>query len=163
LARDRIAALTGEKTPAPAISGSPVGRTTDIQPILLPASSVDLKRSRDIEVGGSLAGQYGANVLHNAPPYGPRPNAAEWAFFAPAAGRYRLDIEFAAQEARPVRILINGKAVRADALNETTGGWSEANQRFSTQGFYDLRTGENRIRLERSNVFPHIRALRFVP
>lgn len=163
LARDRIAALTGEKTPTPAISESPVDRATDIQPILLPASSVDLKRSRDIEIGGGLASQYGANVLHNAPPYGLRPNAAEWVFSAPTAGRYRLDIEFAALEARPVKIVINGKVVRADALNETTGGWSEANQSFRTQGFYNLRAGENRVRLERANVFPHIRALRFVP
>lgn len=82
---------------------------------------------------------------------------------APVAGRYRLDVEFAAMEARPVTILINGMVVRSDALNETTGGWSEANQSFRTQGYFDLRAGENRIRLERSNVFPHIRALRFVP
>lgn len=163
LARDRIARLASEKEPAPAMPAAPAGRTADSQAILLPASSVDLKRSRDIEIGGRLASQYGARVLHNAPPYVARPNAAEWVFMAPVAGRYRLDVEFAAMEARPVTILINGMVVRSDALNETTGGWLEANQSFRTQGYFDLRAGENRIRLERSNVFPHIRALRFVP
>ena len=161
LARNRIAALTGEKMPA--ISGSTVERTTDNQPIVLPATSVDLKRSRDIEVGGGLGSQFGANVLHNAPPYGLRPNAAEWTFSVPAAGRYRLDIEFAALEKRPVKIVINGKTVRTNALNDTTGGWAEANQRFREQGSYDLRAGVNRVRLESTNVFPHIRTLRFVP
>ncbi|TPQ39907.1 peptidase [Bradyrhizobium guangdongense] len=163
LARERIAGLAGERKAALTTPGSPAERTTETQPILLSASSVDLKRSRNIEIGGGLASQYGANVLHNAPPYGTRPNAAEWVFSAPAAGRYRLDIEFAAMEARPVKIIINGRIVRTDALNETTGGWSEANQTFRAQGSYDLRGGDNRIRLERANVFPHIRALRFVP
>jgi uncharacterized caspase-like protein len=162
LARDRVAALAAKGKPDRPISGPPAERTTDVQPIVLSASSVDLKRSRDIEVGGGLASQYGANVLHNAPPYGLRPNAAEWSFSAPAVGRYRLDIEFAALEKRPVQIVINGQIVRSDALNETTGGWSEQYQSFRPQGFYDLRAGENRIRLESASVFPHIRALRFV-
>ncbi len=163
LARDRIAELSAETKPDQPISGSPAERTTDVQPIVLLANSVDLKRSRDIEVGGSLAGQFGTNVLHNAPPYGVRPNSAEWVFFAPAVGRYRLDIEFAALEKRPVKIVINGRTVRSDALNETTGGWSQEYQRFRPQGSYDLRAGENRIRLESASVFPHIRTLRFVP
>jgi hypothetical protein len=163
LARDRIAALSAKTPPDAPISGSPVERTTEIQPIVVLASAVDLKRSRDIEVGGALASQFGANVLHNAPPYGVRPNAAEWVFFAPAVGRYRLDIEFAALEKRPVKVAINARTVRTDALNETTGGWSEEYQRFRPQGSYDLRAGENRIRLESTNVFPHIRTLRFVP
>ena len=163
LARDRIAALTAKEKPALPMSGSPAERSTEVQPIVLLASSVDLKRSRDIEVGGGLASQYGANVLHNAPPYGLRPNAAEWSFSAEAVGRYRLDIEFAALERRPVKIVINGRTVRSDALNETTGGWSEEYQRFRPQGTYDLRAGENRIRLESTSVFPHIRTLRFVP
>ena len=163
LARDRIAALTGERKPDPLVSGPVAERATGIQPIVLLASAVDLKRSRDIEVGGGLASQYGANVLHNAPPYGVRPNAAEWVFFTPVVGRFRLDIEFAALEKRPVKIVINGRTVRSDALNETTGGWSEEYQRFRPQGSYDLRAGENRIRLESTNVFPHIRTLRFVP
>jgi hypothetical protein len=162
LARDRIAALTGDRKPDAPISVPSAERTTDAQPIVVLARTVDLKRSRDIEVGGGLASQYGSNVLHNAPPYGLRPNAAEWLFLAPTAGRYRLDIEFAALEKRPVKISINGRTVRTDALDETTGGWSEAYQSFRPQGSYDLRAGENRIRLESASVFPHIRALRFV-
>jgi hypothetical protein len=163
LARDRIAALSAKTRPEAPIAASPAERTTEIHPIVVLANSVDLKRSRDIEVGGGLAIQYGANVLHNAPPYGVRANAAEWVFFAPAVGRYRLDIEFAALEKRPVKVVVNGRTVRSDALNETTGGWSEEYQRFRPQGSCDLRAGENRIRLESTNVFPHIRTLRFVP
>lgn len=159
LARDRIAALSAGRS----LDQSPGDRATGGEPIVLLANAVDLKRSRDIEVGGSLATQYGANVLHNAAPYGVRPNAAEWTFFAPAAGRYRLEVEFAALEKRPVKVVINGRTVRSDALDETTGGWSEEYQRFRPQGSYDLKAGENRIRLESSHVFPHIRSLRFVP
>ncbi len=163
LARDRIAALSAGRTLDQSAPGPSADRPADIEPIVLAASSVDLKRSRDIEVGGRIAGQYGANVLHNAPPYCARPNAAEWNFSVPAAGRYQLEIEYAALERRPVKIVINGRTVRTDALNETTGGWTEDYQRFRPQGAYGLKAGENRIRLEGAGVFPHIRTLRFVP
>jgi hypothetical protein len=90
-------------------------------------------------------------------------NNAEWTFAAPSAGVYQLEIEFAALERRPVRIIINGVTVRTDGLNETTGGWSTEYQQFRPQGWYGLRAGESRIRLETASVFPHIRTLRFTP
>jgi uncharacterized caspase-like protein len=163
LARERVAALGAARTLDPSVPGSPADSATGGEPIVLLANDVNLKRSRDVEVGGRIARQYGASVLHNAAPYGLRPNAAEWIFSAPAAGSYRLDIEFAALERRPVRIIINGRAVRDDALNETTGGWTEDYQRFRPQGTFDLKAGENRIRLESTSVFPHIRTLRLSP
>jgi hypothetical protein len=164
LARDGLAKLTPEKKPAPQVAlAPPAPSVASPRAIIVPATSVNMKRSHHVEVGGGLAAAYGPDVIHNAPPYTLAANAAEWTFAAPAAGPYQLDIEFAALERRPVKIVINGVTVRADGLNETTGGWAAEYQQFRPQGWYGLRAGENRIRLETASVFPHIRTLRFTP
>ena len=162
LARDRLAKLTPANKPQPEAAVAPPP-PAQARAIVVPATSVNMKRSHRVEVGGGLAEAYGPDVIHNAPPYTLAANDAEWTFAAPSAGLYQLEIEFAALERRPVRIVINGVTVRADGLNETTGGWTREYQQFRPQGWYGLRAGENRIRLETASVFPHIRTLRFTP
>lgn len=107
----------------------------------------------------------GPGTLANAKPCNAAPNAAEFDFAVSVAGAYRLDINFAAAKdnARPVKVILNGKVVRDQALSETTGGWLNSDLRWWEVGRVILKEGSNTIRLERSDVFPHIHDLRFVP
>jgi len=117
-------------------------------------------RGSGIEVG--RVPEWGLTTIHNAPPYTPRANVAEYDFNA-VAGNYRLDVEYAAAESRPVEISINGIPVTADGLAAATGGWSDTHQRWLTQVTVQLNTGLNTLRFKRDNYFPHIRAFRLVP
>jgi hypothetical protein len=75
----------------------------------------------------------------------------EWIYNAPAAGEYEVSFRYSSGEALPLRLLINGKVVKADALGESTG---VAQRRrgtpalWMTQGRFSLAKGENVLRLE---------------
>jgi hypothetical protein len=118
-------------------------------------------RSTGVEVGGVAA--WGLNSVHNSAPYVPKLNVVEYDFSASAGGHYRLDVEYAAAESRPVEISLNGAVVTAAGLAEVTGGWSDDFQKWTPQGNVTLKTGANTLRLKQSNYFPHIRNIRFVP
>jgi hypothetical protein len=105
----------------------------------------------------------GPGTLANAAPCTDRPNAAEFVMRATAGGRYRLDVNYAAASSRPVRVMVNGVPVRDNALSSVTGGWENSWLRWVEVGTVELRQGENRIRLERAGVFPHIHDLRLTP
>ncbi|HEV3076945.1 MAG TPA: TIR domain-containing protein [Thermoanaerobaculia bacterium] len=105
----------------------------------------------------------GPGTLANAAPCNTAPNAAEFDFVSSAAGAYRLDINFTAAASRPVKVTLNGTAVRDEALSETTGSWLNSSLRWFEVGRVVLKEGANTIRLERSDVFPHIHDLRLVP
>ena len=104
---------------------------------------------------------YGADVLHNAPPYNARPNAAEWVFAVPKAGEYKFETEYASAQNRPVTVSINGAVVRSAAMNPATGGWEVKDQSWNDEGQVTFPQGEVRMRVERGDVFPYIRAFRF--
>ncbi|RYZ17252.1 MAG: hypothetical protein EOO70_02460 [Myxococcaceae bacterium] len=124
-----------------------------------------ITRGENVEVGGGLAANYGADVLHNGPPYKnfprPRINTAEFDFDSAAEGAYRLEIEYAAAESRPVAISINGAVTMGGGLSAITGNWTK--QQWKNQGTVTLKEGKNTLRLSRNDVFPHIRAIRFIP
>ena len=130
-----------------------------------PKSAISI-RAQDFVRGTSVAIDQcvaGPGTLANAPPCGPASNAAEFDFSVKVSGTYRLDINFAAAESRPVRVILNGKVVRDQALSETTGSWLNSNLRWSEIGQVSLKEGANTVRIERGAVFPHIHDLRFVP
>jgi hypothetical protein len=123
-------------------------------------------RARDFVRGTNVAVDQcvvGPDTLANAPPCRERPNAAEFDFVPRAAGTYRLDINFAAKDSRPVKVILNGEVIRDQALTEKTGGWLNSNLRWSVVGKVVLKEGTNTVRLERAKVFPHIHDLRFDP
>jgi hypothetical protein len=122
--------------------------------------ATEFRRGLDVAVGGPANTDWGPDVLLNAPDYRYRPNAAEFEFNAKKGGTYRLKAEYAAAEARPVRILVNGSLALRNALGSPTGCWEQRCQTLSYQGQVVLKPGWNVMRVERENVFPHIR--RFV-
>ena len=78
-------------------------------------------------------------------------------------GRYELEVRVAAQESRPVRVLLDGKELAAAALGATTGTWGPEGQRWTALGPVDLGPGAHVLRLEGHGHFPHVDKVRFVP
>jgi hypothetical protein len=105
----------------------------------------------------------GPGILLNAQPCNARPNAAEFELQANVGGLYRLEAEYAAGAPRGVQIHLNGALVRDQAMGLVTGGWTNDFLRWIEVGNVQLKRGANTMRIERSNVFPHIRSFRFLP
>lgn len=124
-------------------------------PITLAATSY----VRSLHVSTS-PGDYGPDLILNAPPYNARPNAATYEFDA-IQGDYVLWATYAAVLPRPLEISINGAIVFRNGLGKTSESWTKT-ERFE-EGRVTLRTGTNVLTLRRSNVFPHIRAIEFIP
>ena len=102
--------------------------------------------------------QYGKNL--GVIVTGPVPVSAEWEIRVPAAGRYQVEIRYAAEEARPVSLVINGKTVHENAASGVTGSWMPDSQRWEVQGRYTFTAGVNTLKIERTNgPLPHISKL----
>lgn len=76
---------------------------------------------------------------------------------------YLLKIEYAAAAPRPCRVLINGQVVTEGAMASPTGCWHPQCQQLRDQVKVDLKNGVNVMRVERGDVFPHIRRFVFEP
>ncbi len=88
---------------------------------------------------------------------------AEYDLTVPSAGRYQLELRYAAAESRPIRILLDGRAVNESAAAEPTDGWSEAEQRWSAEGLFELSAGRHVLRLEREGAVPHLDRWALIP
>ncbi len=97
---------------------------------------------------GVIAGGSGTNVVEYEVPIS-------------QAGLYRVDLRYAAANARPVRIMINGECVKTNAASLVTGSWNPDTQRWSVEGFFAFPKGTSVVRLERSDSIPHIDKLLF--
>ncbi len=101
----------------------------------------------------------GIGVIHT----GNAPTHAEWDISVPSAGTYQLELRYAAEQSRPVKILLNGAAIRSDAAGSATGGWFPDNQRWEPQAVVALKAGKNVLRIERSDAIPHIDKIALIP
>ncbi len=102
----------------------------------------------------------GIGVLVNK---GEAPNYAEFDLELPDTGKYQIELRYAAAEARPCRLMINGKELRSDAASKATGGWFPDHQAWHFEGVYELPAGKITVRLEHKAAFPHIDKLLIVP
>ena len=84
------------------------------------------------------------------------PTNAEWDLDVPASGRWEVALRYASNEARPVAVLVNGKALRGDAAGRDTGSFNPDGQQWETVGVADLPAGRATLRVERAGAFPHI-------
>lgn len=133
------------------VDGSPAG--------LLELEAEDFAR-------GNLAKDetnYGAGIgiVLNA---GQAPNFAEYTVAIAQGGHYQVEIRYAAAESRPIRLLVNGKLVRADVAGATTGSWTPETQTWTVAGVVALVEGENTVRLERADgPIPHLDKIALFP
>jgi hypothetical protein len=86
----------------------------------------------------------------------------EYDLNVPHAGEYALEARYAAADSRPVKLLVNGKALAESILGDVTGSWFPDTQRWSVETRVQLIEGKNTIRLDSSKVYPHIDKLTFV-
>lgn len=119
----------------------------------------DFSRS-NLNVDRSTYGDERTTVVHTA-----RAGLqfAEYDLAVPGGGPYRLEVRYAAQEPRPMRLLLDGALVRADVLAETTGGWRADAQAWHAVAELELRPGRNVLRLEREVSVPHLDVLLLTP
>jgi hypothetical protein len=87
----------------------------------------------------------------------------EYDLSLPAATRMRLEVRYAAESSRPVRVTLDERAVSESALGEPTGGWRLDARRWARVALLELRPGRNVLRLEREVDFPHLDQLLLVP
>jgi hypothetical protein len=95
--------------------------------------------------------------------YGNRTCFTEYEIDVPAAGVYQIELRYAAADARPVRLLLDGQLVRGDAAAAVTGTWYPDSQTWEGAALAKLEAGSHVVRLERPGVFPHIDKLALVP
>lgn len=88
---------------------------------------------------------------------------ATWKLKVPAAGLWSIDVRYAAQEKRPMRLLVDGEVISEEVLKTVTGGWTLTHQFWESQAEIQLEAGEVEIRLERQGVVPHLDRIRLVP
>ncbi len=88
---------------------------------------------------------------------------ATWKLEVPSAGKWSVDVRYAAMEKRPMRLLVNGEEIAKEALATVTGGWTPTHLRWESQAQIELQMGEVEIRLERSGAVPHLDSVRLVP
>ena len=115
---------------------------------------------------GGPQGPYG-DVLMIAPPYDttPRKAWAEWDFETTGSGTYKMIVNYASGESRPVAISINGTLWKPNALatTPTPGCFAYTCRGNVTVGNITLRKGYNTVRFSRENNFPHLSQITFIP
>lgn len=139
---------------------SPLG---DRRGELDPATLVDReaeKFSRGNVLVQTTAYGEGIGVILNG---GPMPNFAEYDFILPTAGLHRVELRYAAQESRPIRLFVDGKLIRADAASQVSGSWNPDGQRWEVLALLPLKEGAHTLRIERDGAFPHIDRLLLAP
>jgi formylglycine-generating enzyme required for sulfatase activity len=93
--------------------------------------------------------------------YGGRsPILVEYDIDFPSAGSYRLGISYAAGEARPVGLLLDGKLI-AQVCRTNTGSWNTSGARWEAATEFYVGAGLHTLRFMRTGAFPHVVALRF--
>ncbi len=103
-----------------------------------------------------------AGMVYNASDV-PRPNLVQYDFEVEAAGPYRLLVEYAALDSRPVNIELNGTLIAQGALSATTGGWCNSDAQRAPVANVQLKKGKNVLVIRRESVFPHLAKIRFEP
>lgn len=79
------------------------------------------------------------------------------------AGAYLVRVRYAAKDARPSKLLLNGALLKTDFAGQTTGTWYPDSQRYFSEGIHTFKAGVNTLKLDCPTPFPHIDKLMFVP
>lgn len=127
-------------------------------PLTIEASAFDRGNVRVSVTGQPYADGPGC-IWHG----GASPDKAEYYIEFPADGAYALEALYAAQDSRPVNILLDDVAVHT-GFTSTTGGWTTKTARWERQlVLTKVVAGTRKLTLLRNGPMPHICALRLEP
>ena len=135
-----------------------------ILPTVTPAASTEFTiEAREFDAGNvrvSLPGQQYAGK-HACIWHGDgSPDRAEYEIDFPVTADYTLWALYAAKQARPVEIHLDGKMVH-QGFSGVTGDWNTTSARWEKQCVLHLDRGLHTIALHRGGAMPHICALRW--
>ncbi len=103
--------------------------------------------------------QYGKGIGIVSDPGG-QLNFAEYDFIAEEAGALLLQIRYAAAQARPGRVLLDGEPIITPALEQVTGGWEPEHQAWSIEGVLTVTHGPHTLRIESEPMMSHLDKLK---
>ncbi|MEO2027701.1 MAG: DUF1549 domain-containing protein [Fuerstiella sp.] len=86
----------------------------------------------------------------------------EWDFDIKQKGNYLLQFRYAALNARPGTLSINGHVVKKPAVNQQTGGWMPLHQKWLAEGDFPFEAGMNTVRFESEPLMSHIDRVRLI-
>ncbi|HUY92518.1 MAG TPA: DUF1553 domain-containing protein [Pirellulales bacterium] len=105
---------------------------------------------------------YGAGIGVIAS-FGPEASFAEYEVQIATPGVYQIELRYAAQDSRPVKLFVDGALVKPDAANQRTGSWNPDTQTWFVEAWVTLAAGVHTLRLERREPFPHLDRLALIP
>ena len=91
---------------------------------------------------------------------GHSPVVVEYDVEFPLTAEYTLNILFAAGDARPVDLLLDGKSLGA-CCRSATGSWNTSGAKWEQTLRASIAQGRHTIKLQRAEAFPHLVSLRF--
>ncbi|MEE2639410.1 MAG: DUF1549 domain-containing protein, partial [Planctomycetota bacterium] len=72
------------------------------------------------------------------------------------AGRYVIEISYAAADSRPFQLLLNGQPVASKIAANTTGSWYPDTQKWFAEAEMNLPAGKNILKIDSPGVYPHL-------
>lgn len=106
--------------------------------------------------------RYGKDIGIISDPGGQK-NYAEYDLNIKEEGLYFLQLRYAAKNARPGQVLLDGKVVVQDAIAKTTGGWQPENQQWHDEGSFEMASGKRVLRLQSEPMMSHLDKVRLLP
>ena len=93
---------------------------------------------------------------------GTQKNHVEYTFNTKQPRHLAIEIRYAAANARPGTILIDGETVTSNAFSTATGGWQPENQAWHLEGVFKIGTGQHTLRFESEPMMVHIDQFRLI-
>jgi formylglycine-generating enzyme required for sulfatase activity len=91
---------------------------------------------------------------------GDSPVVIEYDIDFPATAEYALSINYAAADARPVQLFLDGKSVGM-CCRTATGGWNTSGAKWESTTTLTITEGKHTLKLQREGAFPHVVSLKF--
>jgi formylglycine-generating enzyme required for sulfatase activity len=91
---------------------------------------------------------------------GESPIVIEYDIDFPATAEYALSINYAAADARPVQLFLDGKSVGM-CCRTATGSWNTSGAKWESTTTLTITEGKHTLKLLREGAFPHVVSLKF--
>ncbi|MFA6543152.1 MAG: SUMF1/EgtB/PvdO family nonheme iron enzyme [Limisphaerales bacterium] len=91
---------------------------------------------------------------------GESPVVVEYDVEFPIATNYRLRVQYAAKDKRPLTLSVDGRTI-TNICRSATGSWNTSDAGWEEGAHLPLSAGKHTLKLERAGSFPHVMNLRF--